>query len=193
MLPTDQMKFAEYYHIDADAYDHKSIKTLSFSVRVINRFMRHKIMTVKDLLLTSPAMLMSIDGFGLNSLQEIESCIAGLVNGNSVVDDDVHKETEEPAPINHDDPTMSFVQSSKRYQVAYDTLGEDMAKTCFFSPEKARPIMAMLSEYSAQMQSYIQLTTLIWQIPPFRRNNKAGGYVNAFTMDEHTRKQILRK
>ena len=72
--------FGEQYRINIQAYGETSIVDLPFSIRVTSRLQHHKIITIADLLKTSPDELMHIKGFGKKCLDEIDHVFTDIQN-----------------------------------------------------------------------------------------------------------------
>lgn len=199
--------FFEKYNLDTSEYENISVTTLSFSVRVINRFVQNGITTVAVLLRNTPSSLMQLKGFGKNCLDEVEAFCATLKEGDcvpvcaSVYDKKASYNNTMTLFTEHRDD-MAFGNFSvfdniemtedeklmlQKYQEAYNIIGEDMAFECVASKDKIVPVIEMLKEYHSQTRIYIEIWNLINALPKLRKGNKAYGYINAFTLDENER------
>ena len=77
-LTENTKTFADIYEISSSKYEEVAIDSLSFSVRVYNRFMGNGITTVKKLLDSTPEKLLSIKGFGKGCVDELYEFLDSL-------------------------------------------------------------------------------------------------------------------
>lgn len=204
MRDTDlDVAFCERYNLISDEYEGVSVTTLPFSVRVINRFKGNGITTVAELLKTSPSALMKMKGFGKNCLVEVDAFCATLNNDDSIpiVQNKKASLCSSSLFINHRneiavgnfsvfedmDLSEAEVEMLQRYREAYDILGEELAFECVTSTENVFPIIEMFVDYQSSIEKHIEIWRMANALPNTRKNNKALGYINAFTLDENER------
>lgn len=82
--PQSNSTFATIYRLDERKFAGESVKALLFSNRTSKRLRQAGIITIMDLLKTTPAMMMKIEGFGVGCLEEIERELATLNDSPSV-------------------------------------------------------------------------------------------------------------
>lgn len=195
--------FCERYNLISDEYEGVSVTTLPFSVRVINRFIGNGITTVAELLKTSPSALTKLKGFGKNCLVEVDAFCAKLNNDDSIpiVQNKKASLCSSSLFINHrneiavgnfsvfEDIDLSETEAEmlQRYREAYDILGEELAFECVTSTENVVPIIEMFVDYQSRIKKHIEIWRMANALPNIRKNNKALGYINAFTLDENER------
>ena len=204
MRDTDlDIAFCERYNLISDEYEGVSVTTLPFSVRVINRFIGNGITTVAELLKTSPSALMKLKGFGKNCLVEVDAFCSTLNNDDSIpiVQNKKASLCSSSLFINHrneiavgdfsvfEDMDLSETEAEmlQRYREAYDILGEELAFECVTSTENVIPIIEMFVDYQSRIKKHIEIWRMANALPNTRKNNKALGYINAFTLDENER------
>ena len=204
MRDTDlDIAFCERYNLISDEYEGVSVTTLPFSVRVINRFIGNGITTVAELLKTSPSALMKLKGFGKNCLVEVDAFCATLNNDDSIpiVQNKKASLCSSSLFIDHrneiavgnfsvfEDMDLSETEAEmlQRYREAYDILGEELAFECVTSTENVIPIIEMFVDYQSRIKKHIEIWRMANALPNTRKNNKALGYINAFTLDENER------
>lgn len=204
MRDTDlDIAFCKRYNLISDEYEGVSVTTLPFSVRVINRFIGNGITTVAELLKTSPSALTKLKGFGKNRLVEVDAFCATLNNDDSIpiVQNKKASLCSSSLFINHrneiavgnfsvfEDIDLSETEAEmlQRYREAYDILGEELAFECVTSTENVVPIIEMFVDYQSRIKKHIEIWRMANALPNTRKNNKALGYINAFTLDENER------
>lgn len=201
----ETLSFAEKYEIQSDKYIDTPITSLSFSTRVINRFMANGITTVGILLNNTADSIMNIKGFGKNCLDEVELVCKSINENNSSLFIDQAPAHRTPTFLKsyaeamalgdfsfENDLTLSEEDflSIQKYKEAYNIIGEELAFNCVVSPDSIIPIINMLSDYQETTKHYIELWSLMNAIPYRRRENMAVGYINAFTLSDIERKSL---
>lgn len=199
--------FADFYKLNAKDFTNILVKTISFSVRTLNRLIENSITTVEVLLETTPEQLMGIKGFGRTCLDEIKTFCESLQSVNPYENSKLHVNNEKTycslkkyaEDIGVGD--FSFLEESKwsekelaeasLLKKAYDLLGPEMVYACIFSLERVLPIIDMLDEYQDTIKSYCETRKLFSQIPIHRRNKKIVWYIKAFTLDNDERQELL--
>lgn len=197
----------EQFSLKAEHFADMAITELPLSIRVINRFKSNSIFTVADLLAAKPEVLMEIRGFGQNCMEQVEKSLTALSKGPVI-----EKKPRRINPVGKSPLIVAHAESIARgdfsfsdglklsneenhilsvYQDAFETIGEDLALECYYSPEKIRPILSMLDSFCNETQRLSQLRIIAETIPFYRRRNKAVGYINAFTIDDAQRKVLL--
>lgn len=206
MRDTDlDVAFCDKYNLNAEEYEGISVATLPFSIRVINRFMGKEITTVADLLKTTPSALMKLKGFGKNSLDEVDAFFAKFNENYSTLvvrDEKASSRTSASSVfVNHrdeiavgdfsifDEMELSETEAEmlQRYRESYDILGDELVFDCIISTENVIPIIEMFTKYQNQIKKHIEIWRLANNLPNNRKNNRAFGYINAFTLDERER------
>ena len=194
--------FCERYKLIPNEYQGVQVIRLPFSVRIINSFMRNGIKTLEDLLKTTPSVLMNLNGFGKNSLDEVYSFFSSFSNNYtpSIQDERISSCSYSVFINNRDELALgnfSFfedidlsedkVKMLKKYKEAYDVLGEKLAFDCVISPQSVLPIIDMFKSYQNHIKQHIEIVKLANSLPNTRRNNKALVYINTFTINENER------
>ena len=195
--------FADIYEINPSEYEEVSIASLSFSVRVYNRFMRNGITTVKKLLDSTPEKVLSIKGFGKGCVDELYEFLDSLKDKTN--NDKINIEYRSIFKSYADSIAMgdfSFADNIEiseegialleRYKTTFEILGEDISFDCVASPEKVIPIIEMFDSYNKQVERITELRTLLDMLPEGRKQKMAYGYINAFTLEDAQR-EILKE
>ena len=76
------------------------------------------------------------------------------------------------------------------YQKAYNALGNELVNLCYSNPQKIEPYFMMFSEYIELSNRRSALRELQTHIPHKRLQNRAVGYIRAFTTDEAIRSSL---
>ena len=202
----EHQPLADIFGINPEDYSGVSVFTLPFSIRVLNRFRQKNINTVRDLLLVDIAYLMSINGFGTQSLSQIIAYCKEIAGT---------KETDmAKSPLWKNDTLFSFYldeiaignfsfanslvltfwqkQQLSKLNDSYDLLGGEMVKQCIHTPEKVKPIIAGLTDFYIRNDNQKRFSTIVNKIPAFRKKNSAKYYIDAFSFDENTRERIAK-
>lgn len=197
--------FYEKYGIATEEYRDLSILSFQFSVRTTNCLMRSGITTVGLLLETTPDTLKQIKGFGKGCFDELEIFLndlkqSGVTNINSTnltIPSSVSAKriTKHFKEILTGDFSVFKLYSLtteekallQKYKDAYYFLGKEISSLCIDAPEEIAELKNMFNEYQSAMKNTIEIHQLLSSIPCNRKNNKAYGYINAFTLDEEKR------
>jgi len=201
------ISFGEQFSLKAEYFADMAVTQLPLSVRVINRFKSNNIFTVADLLSTKPETLMEIKGFGRNSMEEVENSLILLpkappieknlrqINpGSKLLLVTSHAESIALGDFSFSDGLNLSDEENhilSVYKNGFETIGEDLALECYCNPEKIVPIISMMSSFCDESQRLSQLRSIAETIPFYRRQNRAVGYINAFTIDDFQRKILL--
>lgn len=191
--------FAEIYEINSSEYKEADIASLSFSVRIYNRFMEDGITTVKKILDSTPEKILSIKGFGKGCMNELYVFLDSLKEKvkntkNNIKSVSVFKNHAESIAIGDFTFADEIEMSSKElelldeYKRAFEVLGEEISFACVASPEKIVPIIEMFNSYVKEAERIAKLRILVDLLPEERKQKKAYGYINAFTLDDFQRK-----
>lgn len=195
--------FGEQYRINIQTYGETRIVDLPFSIRVTSRLQNHKIITIADLLKTSPDELMLIKGFGKKCLDEIDRIFT-----------DIQDETDSGADILRNDCIESIISryveqifsgdfsfepnlldAEKAYiekiKKAYDYLDPSLVVACRENQLGTQQIIEMLADFCRTEDLYSKLQATIDMIPAARRANLAIPYIYAYTQDDGKR-QLLK-
>ncbi len=199
------ISFAEKFGVAAEEYADVPVTSLPFSVRVINRFMGNGITTAQHLLESTPQALMGLKGFGRNCLEEVEAFCSRLGDGEPVVKSKAQNPGRKanifrPYASRIICGDFSFVDEMEiseedlilleKYKDGYNMLGEELASDCMVKPEAILPILDMFIDFKNHMKRYIEVRKLIEALPRPRKCNKAYPYINAYTLDESTRRAL---
>ena len=174
------MSFGEIHILQPEEYEDVPITDLSFSVRVMNRFVQNDIKTVAALLKTTPNKLMKLRGFGANCLDEVNAICAKLCS-NSITDnryEDNHipvmsltfRENRDALAVGDfsvfDNMTLSNSDAEilHRYKEAYNILGDELVLSCINAAEKIVPIREMLVNYQNSVKKQIEILNISTQI-----------------------------
>lgn len=203
LLYDEMVTFAEKYSIVAEEYENVSVTSLPFSVRVINRFKGAGITTVAALLNSSPNILMGLNGFGKNCLDEVDAFCLKLVDDSSVAAvGEASKRTNIPSifakhcndiavgdfsVFDEYDLSETDQQLLDQYKEAYAVLGAELVFDCVASFEKVVPLTEMFSRFQKQTQRHVEIWNLAQLLPKRRKHNIALGYIKAFTLDDNER------
>ena len=202
-LTENTKTFADIYEISSSKYEEVAIDSLSFSVRVYNRFMGNGITTVKKLLDSTPEKLLSIKGFGKGCVDELYEFLDSLKDkaNNDKINIEyisIFKTYADSIAMGDfsfaDDIEMSEegIALLERYKTTFEILGEEISFDCVASPEKIIPIIEMFNSYNKEVERIAELRTLVDMLPEGRKQKKAYGYINAFTLDDAQR-EILKE
>ena len=202
LTTNDNLSFAERYNINPEDFHDVAISECNFSVRVYNALMRNNITTVEAILKLSEENISKIKTLGKNSVAEIVAFCAKLNDGCEFIFDGsntIVAPTSNPLSTallkKHRDEIaigdFSFVDENSYgietantiniYKQAFEAVGCELAIECVYSPEKITPIMSSLFEFNHHSTKSIELSKLFFNIPEYRKNNKAYGYIQAFT------------
>ena len=198
--------FANIYEIVIDEYEGLIINVSSFSVRTMRRLSEKKIITIADLLHTTPEELMCIKGFGKNCLDEVkEFCTKLQSRGIEIIDTSGVTTTAVPMLIRENVEQIVFgdfsfaeglslkdneIKFLKLYEESFDILGSELAFDCVSSPEKIKPLIIMLKKFRSEATLSHEIYELVEKIPSRRRSNFAVMYINAFISDESKRRLL---
>ena len=170
--------FADIYEISSSKYEEVAIDSLSFSVRVYNRFMGNGITTVKKLLDSTPEKLLSIKGFGKSCVDELYEFLDSLKDKSN--NDKINIEYISIFKSYADSIAMgdfSFAEDIEmseegialleRYKTTFEILGEEISFDCVASPEKIIPII----KFGSLSTRYKDFYDLYWLIKNGNLNN----------------------
>lgn len=202
-LYDETMSFADKYNIETEKYTSVSVTSLPFSVYVINGFRKKGILTVADLLNSTPSILNKIRGFGKNRIDKVEAFCAKLNDDDSIATAVKDKNRSEPAMVFikyrneiaagdfslFESCVLSEAEKTllQKYKEAYEVLGDKLAFDCISSAGKIIPVIRMFADYNNRMKRHIEIWSLANSLPKSRTLNKAIGYINAFTLDDNER------
>lgn len=202
----DASTYADKFNIVSEDYRDISIKTLPFSVRVINSFLRNGIHTLDILLNSTPEDLMRIKGFGKTCLDEVDGYCSSLSDIDLSEKSETYIEKTNLLPIiksHKNDISLgdfSFVEEEKlsenellvvkKYEEAFAILGPELAFDCVTEPQKIFDLINMFSEYQNKMKRHNEVWQMAYNLPKFRLSNKASAYIRAFTVSEDERKLL---
>lgn len=198
------VSFSELYSIQTTEYVDVPVTTLPFSRRIINRLMRSGITTASQVLDSTPEKLLKLNGFGENSLEEIENyCLdirskrSGL---KSRVDTDTILNVSKIFKNNIElvcEGDYSFIdtnlldQSGRKqlshYIESFDVLGKDIVFDCINKPQKILPVIEMFNSFRVSVNRGTEIYRLFECVPSDRKNRIAQNFINAFTIDENER------
>lgn len=190
--------FADIYEINSSEYEGVDIASLSFSVRAYNRFMDSGITTAKKLFDSTPEKILSIKGFGKgceDELYEFLDSLKGKVKNTKkdIKPISVFKNYAESIAVGDftfaDKMEMSAkeLELLEEYKRTFEVLGEEISFDCVASPEKIIPIIEMFNLYIKEAERITEIRNLADALPKGRKNKKAIGYINAFTLDDSLR------
>ena len=205
----DASTYADKFNIVSEDYRDISIKTLPFSVRVINSFLKNGIHTLDILLNSTPEDLMRIKGFGKTCLDEVDGYCSSLSDIDLSEKSETYIEKTNLLPIiksHKNDISLgdfSFVEEEKlsenellvvkKYEEAFAILGPELAFDCVTEPQKIFDLINMFSEYQNKMKRHNEVWQMAYNLPKFRLSNKASAYIRAFTVpnaDDKTTKGL---
>ena len=182
------------------------VTDLPLSIRVANRFRSNNISTVADLLAETPETLLAIKGIGLTCMKEVEHSLAALPK-DSVIQKNLSANNPKQKSLLAAAHVESVVlgefslfdgltlpNEEKRmlsaYKDGFEILGGDLVLECYCNPEKIAPLISMLNNFRAESERYSQIRSIAGKIPGYRRQNRAAGYINAFTANDSQRKTL---
>lgn len=121
MDPQSNNTFAEIYQLDERKFAGETVNALRLSNRTAKRFRQNGIVTIADLLLKTPVEMMSIEGFGVGCLTEIEQILSTLdertfQNHSEQTESSAHQVQNETMQ-NTNEPTLA-----DQYQLSTDAL-----------------------------------------------------------------------
>ena len=198
--------FANNYTIVVVEYEGLTINASSFSVRTMRRFSEKKIVTIADLLRTTPEELMCVKGFGKTCLDEVNNFCQGLQSkGIEIIDTSEITTKAVPTLIRENVEQIVFgnfsfveeisltgneIKFLRLYEEAFDILGSELAFDCVSSPERIKPIITMFNDFCSEATRHHIIYELVEKIPSRRRSNFAVGYINAFVSDDSKRRLL---
>ena len=202
----NQKTFAEIYSLNIDDYKEIPLSDYEFSVRTSRRLGYCGVASVADLLAYSPYSLMLTPGFGNKCLEEITSFIQELSSntistpsatskldykGISIISSNIDAvlsgDFSFTSAIELNETQLSTVAA---YQKAYNALGNELVNLCYSNPQKIEPYFMMFSEYIELSNRRSALRELQTHIPHKRLQNRAFGYIRAFTTNEAIRSSL---
>lgn len=197
------LTFAEKYNIPSEDYSDIPVTTLPLSTRVINVCMRNKIQTVEALLNVNFDILMNLKGFGKNCVVELDNYFLSIgdrplfayANGNA------EKQVLISLLKNHRDDIaigdFSFVsydclsehgkQIIDKYKEAAEILGCELVSECLENPNYIAYISSAFSEFQNRYKRHNEIWKLAYNIPQYRLELKADGYIKAYTSNDEKR------
>lgn len=183
---------AELFNMDPDAYSDIHLTTLPFSLRAVNRFQRSGMNTVSDILLKCPADFMQIVGFGKVSLAEIDTVLSSIQN--LVI---THPEAMEQKDYNGALGGAELSGISEALTLGQeelcDVLGDEFIAQCQNNPEYVYKLIFMCRSFCNGVKRYSVIQNLLSDVPAYRLENAAVGYINAYTQDEDKRQALLKQ
>lgn len=195
------VSFAEQYKINPLEYIDVHVTSLPFSVRITNRFQGNNISTVAELLEKTPGELMQISGFGKGCLVELDKFFTSVQS--DALPQPV-KKVRSPGNLIHQyknriiQGDFTFLDELAEVdrevildiQEAYGLLGREWVNECISNPNGVQSIILMLQKFCFSAKRSSEISSLMQEIPAYRRENMALGYINAFTQDEEKRKML---
>lgn len=195
--------FADQYGIEADDYRDVDVTSIPFSVRIANRLKTNHIATISDLLLHTPEQLLQIKGFGKGCLNEIDALFsdqARLRHAYSSCPISVshsfsaavvrHREEIMQGIFHYSDTDLLDGAGNTEIiaiQEAYEALGPELIEEISCNPEYVHEIIHMFSQFIMETDRILEISFLLHEIPEYRRQNLARGYINAYTQNEEAR------
>jgi hypothetical protein len=193
----------EEFSLNPAEYENVPITGLDFSVRVSNRLQRDNIRTVAELLNTTVEHLMGLSGLGKNCLDEIARTLSqlpdmlfqttlaeNLPTGSILPLIYANKEAVVLGDFSPFD-ILALSDADRKvldvYKEAFTILGDELAFECYTDARKILPLSIMLQEFCQTAEMQKELRDIISKLPIYRRNARAIGYINAFTLKEEER------
>ena len=199
----EALTYANRFNIVSEDYRDISIKTLPFSVRVINSFLRNGIHTLELLLNSTPYDLMRLKGFGKTCLDEVDNYCSCLGDTSIPVkkERDLGQTNQIPIIKSHKSDIslgdFSFVENEtlsqnevdviEKYKEAFYILGPELAFNCVTEPQKIIELINMFTDYQHKTKRHVEVWKMAYNLPRFRLSNKASAYIRAFTVKEDER------
>lgn len=207
---------AEQFHIDIQEYENIPVVDFPFSQRLTNTLMRHHIATVGDLLKATPEYLIKLRGFGAGRLSEVQRLfpaeLPGVSDNNtstqhtqsSFTDIQALKKVSAIRLMRFESDIyagdFSFVNEHKwsedeqrtidEIQNAYTCLGPDFVKACREDTSVISEITLALDTFCRETKQLEELRILFQQIPLYRLEKNALGYIQAFAHDQDKRERL---
>lgn len=199
----NELTYAQKYNILVDDYLELPVTALPLSARVINLCMRNNICTVALLLNTTSDTLMSIRGFGKNCIVEVDNYFATINNETFLFPESCQTENNQIYSLlkKHKDNIVlgdfSFIdynnlsKSAKmiidKHKEAFDILDSELAIECFNNPNYIACISSAFSDFQNKYKRFNEIWNLINDIPKYRLELKAFGFINAYTSNDKNR------
>ena len=161
--------YAEMFQLDPEDFLSIKIKDCNLGIRVENRFMSHKIFTVRDLLLCRQSDLLKFSGFGKTSI--------------SIVEDYLQTLSGHPA----------LPKSSPKQEEIEEVLGEELIKKIEEGDPAVFAIFGMLSDFCQETEQRHQFEAAISNIPEQRLSLPAKMVIKAYKDSDTDQKELSGK
>ena len=195
--------YYELYPLDPDAFRTYPTEDCGFSVRVSNRLISKRIENVGELLEQSDAIMLSISGFGANSLKEIHAYFEKLTkSGATGFISQVKSQslTDELIPFTRKlrSGDFSFVEGRKlsvksqrlieQFREAHEMIDPELIESIAKGEPAALAIVGMLEEFVAEHEKEAACKAAIDKIPLKRLAQPAEAIFRAFSNNEEFQK-----
>ena len=200
------LKFSDIYPIVVSEAQDVSVMDLPFSVRLTNVLMRNHVTTLSAILDLNISEFEGFRNLGAKTIKELNDYLNSLIEeGLTVKKETEYKNTSLIVAQNIEallSGDKSFLnnaaederKSTEAYIEAYDTIGADLAELCYREPMSALPIVQSLYDFIKKTEQEIEVEKRIKEcinaIPRERLEQKAIGYINAFTREEERIDQL---
>lgn len=194
--------YYELYSVDPDNYRTYLIDDCDFSVRVSKRLKGMKLENVGDLLEQSDSIMLSISGFGANSIKELHSFFEKLVSSQVPVPSPTItnvKLTNELVPYREKLRSGDFTftdnhkfsvksqKAIKQIRDAHELIDQDLINSIANGEPAALAIIEMLAEFVTEHDRQDVCTAIIQAIPKERTQVLAESVIRAYTSNEEIR------
>ena len=198
-----KIKFSDKFSLKPQFYNDVTIESINFPIRVSNRLQANKIVTVEDLLNSTEEDLLRVKGFGKNSVEEVEKYLESLTKDSMIELASVPNKTRgipKNIYIHRNDIingffSFEYTKNEEKYITeyieAYNTLDEALVKECYYNPLKVMKLVNMCNSYIQKQNQYIEILNCFDCIPQRRKENRASGYIKAYTNNEEKRQKLL--
>ena len=205
--PVDLSKvpYSVIYSRDPQLYQDMPTAECGFSVRVIGRLLKFDIVNVGKLLEVNDERLLSISGFGRNSLEEIHAFLGkleerspGELEADPYIEltDELYDYKEElwAGDFSFADEQKLSLDSMRKvlaFKEAHQVLDPDLIRAIHDDPEKANDIIAMFKQFREELSQISACEEAIKDIPVQRLRMDAKRIIMAFTSNKEFREVLM--
>lgn len=196
------MPYCERYPLTPEDYKNFPVTECGFSVRIVNRLMAKKIMTVGALLSQSDNDMLTLSGFGKTSLNELHTYFEGLVStgmDSSIAVSASKHLTPELLPYCHDilKGNFSFAETKNfsiksqevltRFMEAHALIDQELIDAALNGNPGVLAIIDMLGEFTTHFDQEHACCAVLELIPESRLKLSVEKLIKAYSGTEELR------
>jgi len=204
MADKNNRHFYEIYGLKPDDYCDYRVVECGFSVRTTNALLKNDKKHVSDLLIMTSSDLISFRGFGKKCIDEVDSFLRKLSTDDSYYSPSSVKIAGIPSEIKPYKNSIlvgdftfrnEISEQNKKYvdkfENAYELLDKELINQCINETEYIVEILRTISEYIELCEEKNKTINTIKSINPVRLKNLVIYYVNAYSLAEEERNELL--